>query len=340
MTRKSTTTALDAARRSRVRRHTSVRAAAVAAGVLIAACGGGSASTSAASNAAAAGASPAESALGLDKKELQRRQLKVEALVATCMKNQGFDYIPLDPTNVVPGQSGQVGLPNLSEDDFRKQYGFGITTLFGVTTPSGTPVSSNPNTKIRNALSAADGAAYDKALSGTNADGSTFASAISQGDFSNLGGCYKQATEKVFGGPQVLSAVQTALDDLDKRVKSDPRVAVAQRLWSDCVNKGGFQFSTSDEIDKFLTTKLETIVGKPAATGTPPATGNAPPTGTLPAVYDKAALASLQQEELKLAELDHSCDLKFTKQANDKVQLEVEQAFVAQNPSLIGKVKG
>jgi hypothetical protein len=278
--------------------------------------GGGSTTT-------VAGASPVASAFGLDNKSLQARQFKVEAIVATCMKKQGFDYVPLDPTALLVGQQGQTVIVGLTEDEFRTQYGFGISTTYGIQAAAGkSSASTNPNIKIRDGLSKADQAAYDKTLNGGNADG-TFASAVSQGDFGMLGGCYKTATAEVFGGGDVLALLTSALDELDKRVSADPQMVKADKQYQACIAAAGFKFANGDEINKYFTDKLAAIVGT-----TP---GNTS--------YDKGALAALQQEELRLAELDYSCDQKYRLPVETKVAAEVEKAFLDANPAIAAKVR-
>jgi len=55
--------------------------------------------------------------------------------------------------------------------------------------------------------------------------------------------------------------------------------------------------------------------------------------------YDKGALAALQQEELRLAELDYSCDQKYRLPVETKVAAEVEKAFLDANPAIAAKVR-
>ena len=77
-----------------------------------------------------------------------------------------------------------------------EQFGDGVSTLFdrGLGREQ-----TDPNERIRKSLSAADRTAYDRALGGEN-PGVTFAEAVDSGDFSELGGCTKGASEAEFGG--------------------------------------------------------------------------------------------------------------------------------------------
>lgn len=287
--------------------------------VLAAACGSGTARSA---RTTAAGASASEAAFGLDRKSLLARQLKVEALVATCMKKQGFDYVPMDPSTVVVGL-GRFVVTGLDADQFRTQYGYGITTTYDATAPGGTVGGPNPNARIRDGLSAAEQKAYDKALDGGSNAG-TFADAVGQGDFGRLAGCNKSAAAEVFGGAGALDVVQSVLDEVDKRVVADPQMIKAERQWADCLTAAGFTFSTSDQIDASLRDRLQAIVGT--------APGNSG--------YDRAALRTLQQEELRTAETDWRCEVTYKVPVESKVVAAVEKAYFEAHPGLAATVKG
>jgi hypothetical protein len=267
-----------------------------------------------------AGASQSESAFGLDKKSLLARRLKIEALVSTCMKKQGFDYVPLDPSAVVVG-AGKFVVTGLSEDEFRKQYGYGFSTTYDLKPATGTSAGVNPNVTIRNGLSPSDQKAYDKALNGGSEEGS-FADAVGQGDFGKLGGCNKSAATEVFGGADALNVVSSTMEEMDKRVSADPQMVKAERDWKDCLTSAGFKYSTSDQIDSHFRDGLKAIVGS-----TPGNTG-----------YDKASLAALQQEELRTAEADWACELKYKVPVEPKVIAAVEKAYFEANPGLAAKL--
>jgi hypothetical protein len=290
--------------------------------VLVASCGSPGKTKTATTVTTAKGASPSEAAFGLDRKSLLARQLKVEALVATCMKKQGFDYVPMDPSSVAVGQ-GKFVVTGLNEDEFRKQYGYGITTTYDVKGPNGTVGTLSPNAKIRDALSATDRKSYDKALHGGSTDG-TFADAVVQGDFGKLGGCNKSAAAEVFGGSDALNVVQSVIEEVDKRVTADPQMIKAEKAWTDCLQAAGFKYSTSDQVDEALRSRLKAIVG------TTPGNTN----------YDKVALAAVQQEELRTAEADWACEVKHKLPVEPKVVAAIEKAYFDAHPGLAAKVKG
>ena len=124
-----------------------------------------------------------EDQLGFDQAGILARQSRVEADIRDCMKNQGFDYVPVDP---VAQRAALFGSSRLSDLDFAKQFGYGISTLWGRGHGQ-----ADPNDRLRVTLSSADRRAYDRALWGENS-GATFQQAVENGDFTKLGGVAQQ----------------------------------------------------------------------------------------------------------------------------------------------------
>jgi hypothetical protein len=137
-----------------------------------------------------------EEQVGLDSRPaLMELQSRVEGRIRDCMQAQGFEYVPLDP---FAQQQVLTGKSRLTDEEFTKQFGYGITTLFGRASPQ-----ADPNERTRKSLPATDRTAYERALWGDN-PGATFQEAADTGEFSALGGCTKEATDAAFGGPDVL----------------------------------------------------------------------------------------------------------------------------------------
>jgi hypothetical protein len=268
---------------------------------------------------------PVEDQLGFDTAGIMARQSRVEADIHECMKAQGFDYVPVDP---FAQRAAVTGASRLSDEDFLKQFGYGISTLWG---RGGAQV--DPNERLRASLGPADRRAYDRALWGEN-PGSTFQAAVDSGDFTKLGGCTRKATESVFGGAQVLTQLQGKLDQLDERILADQRMVRALEHWTSCMAAAGYRYEDPDEIDSDLTKRMEKIVGPvpgPFATG-PGGGQKAPP-------YDHAALAALQREEVALARADYACERKDITPVEAAVRPQYEAQFRQRNQALISQVK-
>jgi hypothetical protein len=291
--------------------------------------GGGATGSGQPSNASSSTASQTgatvEDQLGFDAAGILARQSRVEAAIAQCMKNEGFDYVPIDP---FAARAALVGSSRLTDEDFLKQFGYGISTLWGRGNPQ-----SDPNQRLRATLGPADRRAYDRALWGEN-KGATFSEAVDSGHFDRLGGCTLKATEAVFGGAQVLTQLQGKLDDLDDRILEDRRMVKALAAWSECMASAGYRYEDPDEIDSDLFRRAEKIVGPlPGQFATGPAAGErARP-------YDHAALARLQREEVAIARRDAACEQKEIQPVESVVRPEYEARFRERNRGLINQVR-
>src|SRR5258705_8415290 len=69
-----------------------------------------------------------EDQLGFDQDGVLARQSRVENVIRDCMKAEGFDYVPVDP---VAQRAALFGSSRLNDLDFAKQFGYGISTLWG-----------------------------------------------------------------------------------------------------------------------------------------------------------------------------------------------------------------
>jgi len=253
------------------------------------------------------------------------RQSRVEAAIRDCMKAQGFDYVPVDP---FAQRAAVTGSSRLSDEDFLKQFGYGIITLWGRGS-----VQADPNQRLRAALGPADRRAYDRALGGEE-PGATFSGAVDTGDFTKLGGCTRKATAAVFGGTQLLTELQGKLDELDERILEDQRMVRAVERWSTCMASAGYRYPDPDEIEADITKRAEKLVG-PLPTKF--ATGPSP--GQQPQPYDRAALTALQREEVAAARADYACELKYIVPVENVVRPQYEAQFSQRYRGLIGQVK-
>lgn len=266
-----------------------------------------------------------EENLGFETAGILQRQTLVENLVRDCMKEQGFDYTPVDPA---AERAALVGSATLKDEDFERQFGYGITTLYEQRRRE---ASRGLNADYRTSLSPAERTAYDKALYGKNV-GTTFSQAVDTGDFAELGGCTKKATEEAFGGGQILTTLQTKLDELDTRIESDPRMVKAITDWAGCMRDTGQpRFEKPDDVDGYLQDKLEEIVGPATRVGV----GGA---GTTPN-YDRAQLVKLQKEEVAIVKADLECEEKHIEPVEKGVRAEYERTFSQENADFLATVR-
>jgi hypothetical protein len=263
-----------------------------------------------------------EDTLGFGGDAAKEVQSRVENRIRDCMKAQGFDYVPVDP---FAQQQALTGKARITDEEFTRQFGYGISTLFGKGNEQ-----SNPNERIRTSLSEADRAAYDRALGGDN-PGVTFSEAVDSGDFTELGGCTKDASEAAFGGGAVLTSLVERLDELDERIIQDQRMVKATEKWTACMLEKGYRYEEPDEIDADVEERFKAIVGA----GVPPGTST-PPQGVS---FDRAALTELQREEVRIANADVDCEKQEIEPVERDVRPQYEDQFRKQNQRLLARVQ-
>jgi len=264
-----------------------------------------------------------EDQVGFSESGVVERQTRVEGEIQNCMKAQGFDYVPVDP---LAQRAALTGKARMTDEEFLEQFGYGISTLFGRGT-----TEADPNDRIRKALGPADRAAYDRTLWGEN-PGLTFSEAIDSDAAAELGGCTKQATEAVFGGAAVLAKLQGKFDELEQRITQDQRMVRAVEKWSTCMADEGYRYDEPEEIDSDMIKRFKTIVGAGVQPG-----ATAPPTRG--ATYDRAALAALQREEVKVANADLACEKRHITPVELEVRPQYEAEFRKQNQQLLDQVR-
>jgi hypothetical protein len=263
-----------------------------------------------------------EDTIGFGGDSAKEVQARVENRIGECMRAQGFQYQPVDP---FAAQQAITGKARISDEEFTKQFGYGISTLFGKGNQQ-----SDPNERIRSGLSTADRAAYDRALGGDN-PGVTFAEAVDAGDFSELGGCTKEASDASFGGAAVLNSLVERLDGLDERIIQDQRMVQANEKWAACMQEKGYRYEEPDAIDEDLTERFRAIVGA----------GVRPGTSTIPsgASFDRAALTALQEEEVRIANADLDCEKQQIEPVERDVRPQYEEQFRNENQQLLARLR-
>ena len=264
-----------------------------------------------------------EDALGFTTEGMLARQARAENLIRDCMKAQGFDYVPIDPE---AQRNELLGVRGMTEEDFERQYGYGITTLYEQRQEQQKKLG--PNEAIRAGLSETDRPVYDRALFGDDPE-ATLTQAMDTGDFTRLGGCTKQASDEIFGGAEVVQELTRKLDELDEEVLVDQRMVKAIKNWSQCMKKAGYDLEDPEQVDVVLKKKLDAIVG-PSERAT--ASGSEPPP------YDRQALAALQREEVAMVRADVSCEERHIVPVEEKVRAEYEREFREKNAPLLSKV--
>jgi hypothetical protein len=215
-------------------------------------------------SAAAQSDRPGTEEFGLSMKELVQAVEKVEALIAECMREQGFEYVAADFRTVRRGMSADKSMPGMDEEEFIEQYGFGVATMYTGQAPQLTQGYSparvglgEQNVAIFKSLSPADQVAYNRALLGENSD-ATLAVALEIENFSRCGGCTLKAIEQVFE-PEQLKA--TYYNTKDAMINNDPRMKKALRRFAEEMRDAGFDYNHPDDVETDIRNRLAEITG-------------------------------------------------------------------------------
>jgi hypothetical protein len=272
-------------------------------GILLAACGGRSTGP---------GSIPGKEEFGMTKDQLVTNIEAVEALISTCMREAGFEYIAADYNTVRRGMVADKSLPGISDRQFIEQYGYGISTLYTGLAPQISDVSTpaklglgDRNVRIFESLLPADQIAYSHTLFGEHPD-ATFAVALETEDFSRVGGCTRTAIEQVFSAEQFSV---TFLNPFDALVEQDPRMIAANAEFAECLRVAGFDYEHERNIEPDLRKRLDTVTG-----GLPVESLSSDA---------RTALQELQGYERALASVAVDCEIRFLDPVANQVEREL-----------------
>ena len=167
--------------------------------------------------------------------------LRFEEIVAACMLEQGFEYVPYVEGHVMIDEAAIDPPPGSRA--FAEQFGYGFAAA-----PEGMRFDStggNPNEAITAAMSPEAFDSYVRALWGDDA-GEASSDGASDGESDGdmeLGGCFRQARNEVFGDRET-DHVRAGLEDEIARIDAeaaptDPQVMAAAAEWSECMADAG-----------------------------------------------------------------------------------------------------
>ncbi len=293
----------------------------VALSLLAAACGGGSTSSDQASTdqpgtdsaqttdgggqtTDAGGQGPGIREFGLTDAEFAAHVESVQALIASCMTEAGFEYVPADVETVEAAQAALRTEPGYTELEYKEKWGFAVTTRFDNRVKE---IELGPqNLRIFADLSEADQVAYERTLYGEDPH-ATFAFSFDEEDLSSTGGCTRKAVEQVFTPAQLKD---TYINPKDILVEEDPRVVEANANWVTCMQDAGYDgYVEQDEIIGEFEERLDAL------------TEGEDPTTLTGARAEE--LKQMQAEEIAISLADLECQLKYTRTIIRAVELEL-----------------
>lgn len=266
--------------------------------IILSACGGASAG-----EPASKAKLPGIKEFGLTEEQFNQHVEKTQALIATCMAEAGFEYVPVDVQTVEAAQQRVRHDPGYTRRTYKEKWGLAVTTRFDHPVRD---IGLGPNLRIWKSLPKADQEAYSRTLWGDDPS-ADFVWSLDEEDFSSTGGCTRKAVAQVFTPAQMKG---TYVNPKDVLVNSDPRIAEARRNWSKCMRSHGYDYKADqDEIIDEFGERLKQLLG-----------GDDPTTLT---GQRAAALHKLQQEEIAVSLADLDCQIRYTDKIYRKVEIEV-----------------
>ena len=200
------------------------------------------------------------------------QQRAIEEEIATCMREEGWEYIPVE----YPDMGGDFG-EYTDEDELKRieREGFGVVywTLnsYGEDGSYEDPWATweDPNQEYVEALSDSERDAYYEALWGVYEE----VPIDSEGDMAietlepapvdpESAGCYDKAQRAVSGddpsmNPEFWDLMDPFYQDLNARFESDPRVTELNAKWASCMKDEGYDFEDQNEFYDWVFTDFD-----------------------------------------------------------------------------------
>ncbi|MCC2309748.1 hypothetical protein [Cellulomonas chengniuliangii] len=247
--------------------------------------------------------------------DYQKVHTEEENLIASCMQEAGFEYIPREISSADYGDDDETFE---FTEDYAAREGYGYSSP-EPESDDAEPV--DPNADYLAAMSESERAAYELALWGEQ-DEPIDDEAEYEWDWTKAG-CSGKASNEAWAASPMAAFEDPAYADLNEQISrlydeayADPKIAAVDATWSACMNEAGYDFAQVLDANNSFADQYSALwqAADPEA-------------GT-----DKAAEAALREREVATAVADARCQ----KEAGyDETLMEVviayEKEFVDQH---------
>lgn len=241
---------------------------------------------------------------GLTDEQFNEYVGRTQDLIAQCMQEAGFEYVPASVEQIEFAQKHVRSEPGYDRFTYKEKWGLGVTTRFD--DPVRDAELGEQNLAYYNSLSEADQVAFMRTLYGKRPD-SSFTWMFDEEDFENRGGCTKEAIEAVFP-PNMLE--ESFVNPKDVLVERDPRIIQAEKDWIRCMEEKGYEgYTDQDDFIEEYAELVEELVGDLDPHNLPPAKAK--------------KLKQLQEEEIVFSLADVRCQVEWTDDVYKEVEMEV-----------------
>ncbi len=265
------------------------------------------------------------------------RERVVEQMVAECMTDEGFEYIPQEVDESMFSSGDGDSEENVYEPDDREwveRYGYGIVNWPGQEEAEEIPVEEeeipvDPNAEYLESLSENERLAYEEALWGPQPTEEEMNDPDYEWPMDE--GCYNVAQNEVgypgedtyAGLEEEFAPLMESMEEFWTTSSEDPRFAELDAAWAGCMSEAGHsgyttQMDPQDEISNEVNAFWESLSEEEMTEGVDP--------------YDSPEMAEIGKREVEtaLADLDCREEVKYTERT-DEIRIELEEEFVAAN---------
>ncbi|MDQ2624734.1 MAG: hypothetical protein M3Y20_06190 [Actinomycetota bacterium] len=271
----------------------------------------------------------------MDSADMNAQQNQMEQLVAECMSAEGWEYTPVDYSQmdngggipIEPGAGGDDEGPQWGTEAYAKELGYGISTWEDMGSETAEPLPEvtgdsddsewfDPNQEYVESLSETARDQYYEALNGPQPTEEEMASGEWEYDPKNAG-CYGKASDEVYnvgGNIWEDEKYKGLIDEMNliyTQAENDPKITEVKAAWSACMADAGYPgLADSGAAQETIYSELNAFWEK----------GEEP---------TEEVLAPLREKEKAIATADFTCSKKAD---INKVQIEVqhklEQEFI------------
>lgn len=275
-----------------------------------------------------------------DETDWTDRQYQVQELVAACMRDEGWEYIPLRTPDAVAGWEAEDQRALYAE----RGFGLAWSALHPEDVADGEE-TMDPNQAYAASLSEAEQEAFWTSYQGTpeeiaewgayTTDPDTGEVSIEVGGALGYGpGCNGEAHEAVYGAEPTdeqrrQAAVAALYEDLAVRIAADPRVAQLDATWSACMADAGFDLENPLELWQRAFPELQDRFWRLG--------GGSKADAPEPSPEARADLEALLADEIALAVAHYDCSEDYDP-AMAKLSAEIEADYVRDHRAEIEQV--
>ena len=258
--------------------------------------------------------------------EMDAQTREREALVATCMQEQGFEYVPMDPatdgSSVEDFEAMEADAVDYDSEEHAATEGYGVFTYDPEDDQVQEPVEEyvDPNQDYVAAMSESESTAYYEALHGPAVEYDEDAPAEEMEYDWTTAGCYGAADHEVMGqqayDDPAFASLMEEMDGLYEDALADPAMVALDAEWAACMADAGFTGFTRQQDAAESIYEEQNSLYESGAEGE----------------YvepDPAVLAELEERELETAVADARCREEVDYRATEQeIRFALEQDFV------------